>query len=796
MKKIKIGFIVSISIVLVGLVFSGVVSAKPPFDVKGFDGGNGKAEYVQDEIIVKYKGDEKPFRVIKVPQNKVKEKINEYRGKKEVEYAEPNYLAYALMVPNDPYYSYQWHMQNPVYGGIKMGAAWDVSTGTGVTVAVIDTGIAYEDYGSYKKAPDLAQTCFVGGYDFVNNDTHPNDDSGHGTHVAGTVAQSTNNNLGVTGVAFGSCLMPVKVLDKTGSGTYANVAAGIYFAADNGVKVINLSLGGSADSTTLKNAVAYAYNKGVTIVAAAGNDNSSTLSFPAAYDDYAIAVGATRYDETKAYYSNYGSSLDIVAPGGDLTVDQNNDGYGDGVLQQTFGKRVDQFGYYFYQGTSMASPHVAGTVALLLAKGNATTPDQIRTALQSTAEDKGTAGWDGTYGWGLVDAAAALAYLPGPVDNPPTVSITSPLNGATVSGIVEITATSTDDFGVVQVNFYVGATLIGTDTTTPYSVSWDSTGVIDGTYTLTATAIDTASQSSSNSISVLVDNVNNPPIANAGPDKTVSDTDGNGIESVTLDGSGSYDPDGTIVSYQWTEGATVLGTTTVITYNFAVGTHTVTLTVTDDRNATGSDNVIVTVNPNQPPVANAGPDQSAYVGQTVNFNGSGSTDDGAIVSYNWNFGDSTTGTGVTTTHAYTATGTYTVTLVITDNGGLTGSDTAVVTISEAPLGPKMHVGNITFTSSTRTGGSNATLYCRVIATTSILDASNVGVKEAMVYGSWSGVYVASVSKTTNGEGLVSFGTDWVAGCGTFTFTVNTVVKDAWTYNPAANVETSDSITLP
>jgi len=206
--------------------------------------------------------------------------------------------------------------------------------------------------------------------------------------------------------------MPVKVLDKNGSGTYANVAEGITWAADHGAKVINMSLGGSAASTTLKNACAYAYNKGVTIVCAAGNDGQPTVSYPAAYKPYCIAVGATRYDETRAYYSNYGSSLDLVAPGGDLNVDQNKDGYADGILQQTFGNTYNDWGYWFYQGTSMAAPHVSGVAALVIAHGVAKTPDKVRAALQSTAKDKGPPGWDKDYGYGIVDAYAALMYRP------------------------------------------------------------------------------------------------------------------------------------------------------------------------------------------------------------------------------------------------------------------------------------------------------------------------------------------------------------------------------------------------
>lgn len=400
--------------VLVGLVVARVVMANSQLRMGSSD--NSKIEYVSDEIIVKFKEDIESFRVIKVPEGKVGEKIKEYSKRADVIYAELNYMAYALWVPNDPYYSSQWHLDNPVYGGIRMEEAWGISQGDpSVVVAIIDTGIAYENYRNYCQAPDLAQTSFVQGYDFVNNDRHPNDDNRHGTHVAGTVAQSTNNSLGVAGVAFKTSLMPVKVLNKLGSGTYATVAKGIRYAADKGAKVINLSLGGSSSNTTLKDAIAYAYNKGVTIIAACGNDNAPSCSYPAAYDDYVIAVGATQYDETKAPYSNYGPSIDLVAPGGNNKVDQNNDGYADGVLQQTFinSSQVCTFAYYFFQGTSMATPHVSGVAALLIANGNATTPDEIRAALQETAEDKGAIGPDTTYGYGLVDASAALKWTSG-----------------------------------------------------------------------------------------------------------------------------------------------------------------------------------------------------------------------------------------------------------------------------------------------------------------------------------------------------------------------------------------------
>ncbi|MGB9911263.1 MAG: S8 family serine peptidase [Microgenomates group bacterium] len=364
--------------------------------------------------IKKQIGKEKTF-VLKVPKGKEKEIIKAFSKNPLVAYAEPNYLIYALMVPNDPYYSYQWHLDNSVYGGIQMEKAWEVSKGEGVTVAVVDSGI--------RRGTDLLNTCFVAGYDFVNNDSDPTDENGHGTHVAGTIAQSTNNSLGVAGIAYKSCLMPVRVLDASGSGTYADVADGIRWAVDNKAKIINLSLGGTSDSQTLKEAVAYAYQKGVVVIAACGNDNKPNCLYPASYDDYVIAVGATQYDETKAPYSNYGPSVDLVAPGGNTSIDQNKDGYGDGVLQQTFVKKGAkiEWGYYFYQGTSMATPHVSGVAALVISAGRANSPLEVKNILQQTAEDKGTPGRDDIYGWGLVDAAAALGAFPTPSFTPTAI---------------------------------------------------------------------------------------------------------------------------------------------------------------------------------------------------------------------------------------------------------------------------------------------------------------------------------------------------------------------------------------
>jgi serine protease len=178
-----------------------------------------------------------------------------------------------------------------------------------------------------------------------------------------------------------------------------------------------MSLGGGSPAQILEDAVAYAYNHGVTVVAACGNDDAPSCDYPAAYNSYVIAVGATQYDVTRAPYSSYGTGLDVVAPGGNTGLDQNGDGDADGVLQQTFSDTPVDWAYWYFQGTSMATPHVSGIAALLVSTGVAE-PDSIREALQNTARDLGTAGWDTQYGWGLVDARAAVEYyhIPGDFD--------------------------------------------------------------------------------------------------------------------------------------------------------------------------------------------------------------------------------------------------------------------------------------------------------------------------------------------------------------------------------------------
>ncbi len=436
------------------------------------------------------------FSLVQVPEGRTAaELIQDYLASGLVEYAEPNYARDAAWTPNDPLYPEQWNFDQ-----VDADAAWDIQQGgsSAVVVAVLDSGIAYEDYGVYRLAPDLAETNFVAGLDYVNGDAHPNDDFGHGTHVCGTIAQSTNNGIGVAGLAFGVTIMPVKVLDSSGHGTSSTLADGIYYAVDHGAQIINLSLGGTGTSQTEADAIAYAANHNVIVVCAGGNDSSNgdELYYPAAYPS-TIAVGATNYDRVRSAYSNTGSYIDLVAPGGDSSH---------GVLQQTFaGSNYGTFGYWAYYGTSMACPHVAATAALLLSENPTLTPDEIRAVLESTAVDLGAAGPDDVYGYGLLNAGAALAAIEGVpwLDESPTqgdvpssssvvIDVTVNTTGLT-DGDYEATiviASNDPDEDTVEVPF----TLHVRTVTTPMVTTGAATGVEEQAATLHGTLVGDGSE--------------------------------------------------------------------------------------------------------------------------------------------------------------------------------------------------------------------------------------------------------------------------------------------------------------
>ena len=358
----------------------------------------------------------------------VRETIAELRQDPNVKYAVPNWRAHAAADPtSDPGSRLQWNFFGAY--GINAVEAWTLAQGLGApggrgaVVAVLDSGVAYERYGRFRRAPDLRRSTFVRPWDFIGKDRHPNDVFGHGTHVAGTIAQTTNNRVGTAGIAYNAKIMPLKVLDSNGEGDSVAIARAIRYAARYRADVINLSLEfpaevRAAEIPDVLAALRYAHRRGALVVAAAGNQADLAVAYPARAQSV-VAVGATTVTGCQADYSNAGNDLDVVAPGGGADAPNtdsawdvahcNPDSIGRPIIQETFTRGVRRFGLpRIYEGTSMASPHVSAIAALLIATnrlGSNPSPTDVERHLEATARPTDR---PDRYGAGLVDAAAAL----------------------------------------------------------------------------------------------------------------------------------------------------------------------------------------------------------------------------------------------------------------------------------------------------------------------------------------------------------------------------------------------------
>jgi RHS repeat-associated protein len=314
-----------------------------------------------------------------------------------VEYAEPNWLLHALLTPNDPALGKQWGLHNTGQTGgvpdsdIDAPEAWDRETGDpSVVLALLDTGVDLDH-------PDLAGRVLIG-HDFVNDDDEAQDDHGHGTFMAGILGALSDNGIGIAGVSWYGQILPVKVMDNTGTGTHADVADGVVYATDNGSDVINLSLGDATSSATLENAIRYAFDRGVVLVAGVGNDNGPVL-YPAAYDEVVLGVAATDHHDVRAAFSNVGPEVDVAAPGVDI-----------------YSTHWDNT-YATKSGTSAATAFVSGLAGLLRSHDPTLTPDQVMTQLKATAQDVNQAslpGEDDALGAGRINAANALTMALAP----------------------------------------------------------------------------------------------------------------------------------------------------------------------------------------------------------------------------------------------------------------------------------------------------------------------------------------------------------------------------------------------
>ena len=408
------------------------------------------SEFAAGEVVVRTQ-DQRFGEAIELPDGVgVRDAVAALRSNPEIAYAVPNYIATASGVPNDPgtvppaggppsgWTATQWNflpcgsfcapgtapLPLQSAGGIDALGAWKNLKKAGrpggrrVTVAVLDTGIAYKDQGSrFIRSPDFGGRQFVPGYDFVGKDALPLDVNGHGTHLAGTIAEKTNNRTALTGLAFNAKLMPVRVLNSIGTGKADKIAKGIRFAARNGAQVINMSFNFGCGNPVppVAQAMRFASNRGVVLVASTGNDEPRGCVTMPASDIHAIAVGGTTEDACLGSYSKVSARVDIVAPGGGApALGCTIASASRPIYQLTFRtgmpKRFEIPGSY--EGTSMAASHVSGVAALVIASGIAgqkPTPTQVLDRLKATARDLGGPGEDTEFGAGLIDAAAATA---------------------------------------------------------------------------------------------------------------------------------------------------------------------------------------------------------------------------------------------------------------------------------------------------------------------------------------------------------------------------------------------------
>ena len=342
------------------------------------------------------------------------ETITALLARGDVEFATLNYYVQAQSQPDDPEYGLQWGLAK-----IDASQAWDLNTGNdNIIIAVIDTGIDLDH-------PDL-QAKIITGYDYVNDDPAPDDDNGHGTHVAGIAAAVTNNSLGVAGLNWGARIMPLKALNQTGNGSTFDVAQAVYYAVDHGAQIINLSVGASGSKwpcnwPEIEAAFNYAVSQGVLLVVASGNNGQDGVNCPGAYDQ-AMAVGSTTPTDERSFFSNYGPRLDITAPGSSIysTVP---DGYG------------------YKNGTSMATPYVSGLAGLLWSFAPSLTAAQVREMIQSSAEDLGLTGWDEEFGHGRINALHALQAVSLQSSPPQLTFLVDDENGsAPVSDNIQVTS--------------------------------------------------------------------------------------------------------------------------------------------------------------------------------------------------------------------------------------------------------------------------------------------------------------------------------------------------------------------
>ncbi|MBS0544761.1 MAG: S8 family serine peptidase [Proteobacteria bacterium] len=509
-------------------------------------------------------------RIIQLPAQASEKAVEALlKNNKHLKFAERDMILPQALAVSDPYYGSEWHVPK-----IGADAAWDLSSGAGVTIAILDSGVD-------STHPDLAGRL-VPGWNFYDNNSNTADVNGHGTQVAGTAAAESNNGVGVAGVAGGARIMPVRVASSTGSGSLTAIASGLTWAADQGARVANLSFYGVSSSSAILSAAQYMKNKGGLVTVSAGNYGTEA-PFPAT--DAMIIVSATDSNDVKTSWSSYGAYVDVAAPGAGIYTTTNGGGYG------------------AVSGTSFSAPITAGVVALMMAANPGLGAATIEKLLFSSATDLGTVGFDTYYGYGRVNAAAAVqaaASTRSAADTTaPSVSISNPGAGATVKGLITVDVAASDNVGVSRVDLVVNGNKIASDTSAPYGFSWDSTTVADGNVTLTAYAYDAAGNASNKSVSVVVSNASATPDTVA-PVATISNPTSGSAVSGTVSVQASASDNVNVVAIRlYVDGKlTSSASASSLSYSWntrklAAGSHTLLVEADDAAGNKGSQTVQV-----------------------------------------------------------------------------------------------------------------------------------------------------------------------------------------------------------
>lgn len=498
--------------------------------------------------------------IISVPDKAEEAVVKALSKNPHIEFAELDIAAEIVATtPNDPSYSSAWHLPK-----IQSPNAWDISKADGITIAILDTGVD-------NSHPDLASKMLPG-WNAVDGSTVTTDINGHGTAVAGTAAAITNNATGVAGIAWNARILPVRISNTSdGYAYWSDITRGLSWAADNGADVANISYE-AHQSSSIASAAQYMRSKGGLVINAAGNSGIDT-----GYADVKslITVSATTSTDAKASWSNYGAVIDVAAPGASILTTNRGGSYGS------------------WNGTSFSSPATAGVVALIMGSNSSLTPDDIEKVLETSAVKVAGVDFHPYYGYGRVDAAAAVQLAMNTTvsdTEAPNVAVFSPSAGAVVKGLAQVDVSAADNVSVSEVSFYANGSLVGTSGTSPYQFSWDTTSVVDGSVNLTATAVDAAgNQGSSTVVQVTVQNQVVQSVADlAAPTVTISNPVSNATVKGVVAVSVAANDDVAIAKVQLYIDSKLVSSSTsnTLSYNWntkkvAAGSHTLQAVATD-----------------------------------------------------------------------------------------------------------------------------------------------------------------------------------------------------------------------